>query len=249
MNCHRSRFRIGLIALIAISLFVCPLSWGGWGLGVTEALGSFVPSIVPLEITRTLEGPELGTLQAPAATVTPFPAPAQESRDALRAPSCVSATEDTIGYDFLGGSDPPLWRICFGGEVLIIGATDSETSDLLSAFRAAADLRAQALAQRHSAETLVGWSLVTLGGGVVAFVGGGVAAIGTCAATPLTLGTTFLACVGSAGAALGGLVATVGSAATIGMALETHDTEQATIDDPTADPEQYFRALQERTSP
>jgi hypothetical protein len=249
MDSNRSRFRVGLIALIAISLVVCPLAAGGFGLAGASAQIAFTPNISPLELTQTAEATTLGALQAPAATVTPFPAPTQESSDALRAPSCVSATEDTIGYDFLGGSDPPLWRICYGGEVLIVGATDSATVALLGAFTDAADLRAQAVAQRDAAARQVGWAWVTLGGGALAFFAGGVAAVGTCSATPLTLGTTFLACVGSAGASLGGLVTTVGSAAVIGMALDTYNTAQATIRHSTADAEQYFRPLQERTNP
>ncbi len=248
MNCTASRFRIGLIVLVAISLVACPLAAGGFGLAGANAQISFTPNIPSLELTQTAEVTTLGTIGAPL-TATPFPAPTQETTGAISAPSCAAADEETIGYDFLGGSDPPLWRICFGGEVLIVDATDPVTGDLLGAFRAAADLRAQGVAQFDDARSALRRDRWTLAGGVVGLIGGGIAAVGTCSATPLTLGTTFLVCVGSGAASLGGLVTTVVSALSIGADREARDTAQATIDDSTADSEQYFRALRERTNP
>jgi hypothetical protein len=246
MNYRRSRFRIGLIALIAISLLVCPLAAGGIGLAGANAWG-FTPSIWPLELTQTVEASTLGTLQAPAATVTPFPAPTQESSDVLRAPSCASATEDTIGYDFLGGSDPPLWRICFGGEVLIVGATDLETVTLLGAFRAAADRRAVA---EHMLDQAYGMAAVAVAGtgvGIGGVVGGVFAAVASCATTPVAW-FTVVGCVGGGITVLFGIGA-IGVSGVVGsMAVGDVIAYRASRRASAHEAEQNFRALQGRSS-
>jgi len=67
MGKHKIKFRIALIVVVAVSVVVCPLSWGGRGPSVTAAQVSFVPSIAALELTQTAEGPGLG----PVETVEP----------------------------------------------------------------------------------------------------------------------------------------------------------------------------------
>jgi hypothetical protein len=67
---RKKRFRIGLVVLVAISLFVCPLAAGGFGLGGANAQIAFTPNISTLELTQTVEGPGLGTVQM-AATAEP----------------------------------------------------------------------------------------------------------------------------------------------------------------------------------
>jgi hypothetical protein len=247
MNRHRTRLRTGLIALVAISLVICPLAAGGFGLAGANAQIAFTPNISPLELTQTAEVTPLGALRASAATVTPLPAPAQETSDALRAPSCVSATEDTIGYDFLGGSDPPLWRICFGGEVLIVGATDSETVNLLDEFTDAADRRATAermIAQARGTLVLAAAGFEVGAGGVV---GGALTAAASCATTPF-VGVTVIGCVGGGITALAGLGAMGVSGVAGLMAGRDLVTYLASRRASAGEAEQYFRALQERSS-
>jgi hypothetical protein len=55
---RKKRFRIGLVVLVAISLFVCPLAAGGFGppygaFAQGERRFPFTPSIAPLEMTVT----------------------------------------------------------------------------------------------------------------------------------------------------------------------------------------------------
>jgi hypothetical protein len=63
---RKKRFRIGLVVLLAISLFVCPLAAGGLGLRGANAQIPFTPNIATLELGQTVEGPRLGA-------VTPVP--------------------------------------------------------------------------------------------------------------------------------------------------------------------------------
>jgi hypothetical protein len=62
-------FRIALIVVVAVSVVVCPLSLGGWGLrqgayaeGWPQQPFTFVPSLANLELTQTVEGPRLGAV-------------------------------------------------------------------------------------------------------------------------------------------------------------------------------------------
>jgi hypothetical protein len=78
---HKKRFRTGLVVLVAISLFVCPLAAGGFGIGGANAQLPFTPSIAPLEITRTVVAPDLNLL---ATIAPPFgPGMPRSSREAI----------------------------------------------------------------------------------------------------------------------------------------------------------------------
>ncbi len=66
MRDRKKMFRIGLVVLLAISLFVCPLAAGGLGLRGANAQIAFTPNVSTQELTQTIEGPGLGA-------VTPVP--------------------------------------------------------------------------------------------------------------------------------------------------------------------------------
>jgi len=67
---RKRRWRIGLIVLVTISLFVCPLAAGGFGLGSVHAQIAFTPNVATLLWTQTVEGPrlELGATVEPGVT-------------------------------------------------------------------------------------------------------------------------------------------------------------------------------------
>jgi hypothetical protein len=70
-------YDIGLVVLVAISLLVCPLAAGGFGLGGANAQIAFTPNVSTLVLTQTVEGPELGAVQtvSPAEPSLPSPTP------------------------------------------------------------------------------------------------------------------------------------------------------------------------------
>jgi hypothetical protein len=105
MGKHKMKFRIALIVVVAVSVVVCPLSWGGWSLrqgafaeeGGRQQPFTFVPSLSGLEVTRTVEGPALGA-------VTPVPTPGAgqyfEEEDEERLPPVENPQflEEPFGY-------------------------------------------------------------------------------------------------------------------------------------------------------
>jgi hypothetical protein len=96
------KFRIALIVVVAVSVVVCPLSFGGWGVGVTEAQVSFVPSIEPLEITRTVEGPRLGAV-TPVPTLGPGQHYEEGEEDLLPEVTRPDLLDDPFGYSEISG--------------------------------------------------------------------------------------------------------------------------------------------------
>jgi hypothetical protein len=145
-----------------------------------------------------------------------------------------------------------MWMICFGGEVLIVDASDPAASTLLNAFMIAARDRASAARDLDTANDML---VLGIGGfvvGGVTFLGGAVVTASSCAATPLTfyaLGGTGWLCVGGAITTAGGL-GTVGVAGAAGlMAWNDRNDALDRIDDATDDAEDYFRALQENSVP
>jgi hypothetical protein len=180
----RDLCRAGLGAILAFCLLIVFALPGIGPGGASAAPGrqgafTFTPHVTQVGWTATPGATRLGTLGPGMSPVPLAPTPIPPSPTALThepdgglsAPSCTSANEATVGYDFIGGSDPPLWTICFGGTTLVVRATSPETGDLLSAFRAAADLRAQAVAQHDDAERALTWADVGGAGGLVAFLG------------------------------------------------------------------------------
>jgi len=246
-----------LAILLALALLWGPLASGIGPERVSAAprpqvAFTFTPRVTEIPRTSTPAPTAVGTLGPPAASVTAIPTPTEEPEDAISAPSCASPGEDTTGYDYLGGSDPPLWMICFGGEVLIVDASDSAASTLLSAFMIAARDRASAANDLETANTTLVLSAVGFGTGLIGFLGGALVSASSCAATPLT----FYALGGTGWLCVGGVVVTTGGLGTLGVsgvagfqAWSDHNDAEERLENSTAQAEQYFHILQGLTAP
>jgi hypothetical protein len=82
---RKKRFRIGLVVLVAISLFVCPLAAGGFGLGGANAQIAFTPNVSNLVLTQTVEGVSIGAFAWEAGMT--FDCPRGEPESCLLDPS------------------------------------------------------------------------------------------------------------------------------------------------------------------
>ena len=212
---------------------------------------AFTPNLTPLVMTVTLAPtvPAAFTMQASPVPMAPTAVTAVGTPVPVRG---LSGGDQTVGYDFIEGSEPPLWRIWFEGRELVIDPNDPSTSALLAAFLDQATLRAQAEADYQSAEQAIGTSKATSGFGAVGFVAGGIVALISCAGVPFTFwaagGTGWTCALGIAGS-----VAGLGSAAVSGVewAQASNDKQDASERRDHSDAEALglFEALEQTSAP
>jgi hypothetical protein len=211
---------------------------------------TFTPRVTHVGWTVTPAATIPGALQP---QISPVPLAPTSAPPATPTPSLsVSGGDEVVGYDFLEGSSPPLWRIWSNGQEITVSPDDPSTAALLDEFRTAAIRRAAALgdiddAQQaaSSAGAAAGWGALALGGGVAT-------ALVSCAGVPFTFwaaGGTGWACAGGIAAAIGGGGAAVVSLGDFGQAREdlAEAEEERALAEGLAD--QVFQALATVSSP
>lgn len=193
--------------------------------------GSLQPQISPVPLAPT---------QIPPSPTAPTPVPA------------ISGGDENIGYDFIEGSQRPLWRIWCNGQELVISPQDPADSALLAAFMAQADRAARAAEDINASSQDLHEATATGLFGFVATVGGTITAVLSCAAVPLTFwaaGGTGWTCAGGVVAAVGGGGAILVSAGQGFRAAGDRDQAQRDRDQALEEVEDLFIALQGIPSP
>ncbi|MEW6569188.1 MAG: hypothetical protein AB1449_13685 [Chloroflexota bacterium] len=244
--------RLVLTLIVPLALGLAPLlaaTGQGWAALAAEAnrqvAFTFTPEVTPIPPTGTPMATALATL-GPQPSPLPLAPTAGPTGGTPEPPQAISGGDEDVGYDFLEGSDPPLWRIWYQGEEIIVNASDPAASSLLAAFMLEAQERANAVGELADAEETLDLALAGAGFGLVALVGGGIAAVASCSATPLTfyfVGGTGWLCVGGGVSAVGGLGALGVSAATYFQALRDRGEAIETIEESTRDAQQLFDTL------
>lgn len=193
--------------------------------------GSLQPQISPVPLAPT---------QIPPSPTAPTPVPA------------ISGGDENIGYDFIEGSQPPLWRIWCNGQDIVISPEDPATAALLDEFRSAALRRVAALGDVEDAQQAASSAGAGAFWGGLAFVGGVATSIFSCAGVPFTFwaaGGTGWACAGGIAATIGGGGAAVVSLGDLGQAGDdlAEAEEELAATGNLAD--QAFQALSALASP
>jgi hypothetical protein len=187
MGKHKMKFRIALIVVVAVSVVVCPLSWGGWGLGVTEAQVSFVPSIVPLEITQTLRIEEV------VATLLVSSQYVDLERGAFFSPTYQRVPCGDI-------DDDVCYEICYAGTCYVYGDDDGR----VTRFVQEVDDREEYIQQLESARRAADAGLWDTIGTCVEFLGGGLGVGAVLVAIDVTGILKAAAVIGAIAAVAGG---------------------------------------------
>lgn len=247
--------------LLLLASFVLVLSPLGWASAYGAAAGAesparqstiaFTPNLTPLVMTVTLAPTVPVPIQMQASPV-PMPPTAVTAVGTPVPVRGLSGGDQTVGYDFIDGSEPPLWRIWFEGRELVVDPSDPEMAALWAAFLDQASLRAQAESDYQSAEQAIRTSRATTGFGALAFLAGGVLAVGSCTTAPLTFlvlgGTGWTCALGIVGA-----VAGLGAAAISGVqwAQASNDKQDASErrDHAAAEAQSLFDALEQTAAP
>ncbi len=254
---HRHRILKTASALtLGLALLLGPLALGIGPARVSAAprgqvAFTFTPRVTEIPRTSTPAPTGLATLATTAPSATAVAPTPEATPSAPSAPSCLASGDTAIGYDFIEGS-PPMWRICYEGQALMVSASDPTTTDLLNAFRAAAERRARAIEDAEQAREVLTWATAGGAGGLISFVAGGFVAAASCAATPLTfyaLGGTGWICVGSAGASIGGFITLVASGAAAIVANGQVDSSEEAAESAAIEAGQYFGALHSLVGP
>ncbi|MEW6569494.1 MAG: hypothetical protein AB1449_15290 [Chloroflexota bacterium] len=212
---------------------------------------TFTPEVTPIPPTGTPMATALATL-GPQPSPLPLAPTAGPTGGTPEPPQAISGGDEDVGYDFLEGSDPPLWRIWYQGREIIVNPDDPATAALLDEFRSAALRRAAAEDDEADARQAISSAKAGTGWGAVAFIGGGITALVSCAGVPFTFwaaGGTGWACAGGIAAAIGGGGAV---AVSIGDQLQAEtDLEEARLEleAATALAEQTFQALESGSAP
>jgi hypothetical protein len=247
--------------LLLFISFVLVLSPFGWASAYEAAAGAesparqstiaFTPNLTPLVMTVTLAPtvPAAFTMQASPVPMPPTAVGAVGTPVPVRG---LSGGDQTVGYDFIEGSEPPLWRIWFEGRELVVDPSDPSTSALLAAFLDQASLRAQAEADYESAEKAVDSASQTAGLGFVGFVAGGVIAGISCAGVPFTFwamgGTGWTCALGVVGAVAGGGTVLL-SLGDRGQAVDDRQDAQERLDKANTESSNLFDSLEQTTAP
>ncbi|MGH2619651.1 MAG: hypothetical protein ACRDHG_03645 [Anaerolineales bacterium] len=247
-----------LLLFCSILLVLSPFGWGstygadaGAQSPARQSTIAFTPNVTPLVMTVTLAPtlPAAFTMQASPVPMPPTAVTAVGTPVPVRG---LSGGDQTVGYDFIDGSEPPLWRIWFEGRGMVVDPSDPSTSALLAAFLDQAAARAQAQADYESAKQSISSSKVTTGAGLVGVVAGGIVAGLSCAATPLTfwiVGGTGWPCVLGLVGAGAGLVAT--GVSVVEWALADNDQADASdrLDRANAEASSLFDSLEQISGP
>jgi hypothetical protein len=196
------KFRIALIVVVAVSVVVCPLSFGGWGVGVTEAQVSFVPSIEPLEITRTVEGPRLGTV-TPVPTLGPGQYFEEGDEDRLPEVARPELPDKPFGYSAILGH-PGLalgWSTDDAGNKHYYVL--EESSDFYERIQTIVYANREAARALEASDPLLRgiWAEIKAAGGALGGLFCGIAALATIEFPPLAAG--LIGCSVAAFAAMG----------------------------------------------
>ncbi len=247
-----------LLLFASFALLLSPLGWasaqGAVGSGEGPALQgtiAFTPHLTPLVMTVTLAPtvPAAFTMQASPVPMAPTAVIVVGTPVPVRG---LSGGDQTVGYDFIEGSEPPLWRIWFEGRELVVDPSDPATAALWTAFLDQAGLRAQAQADYDNADQAIATNRWTAVAGAVGTFAGGAVAVTSCAAAPLTwflAGGTGWTCVFGGVAAGAALVVTVVSVAEWVNAADDRADANDRLDHASAEASNLFDALEQTTSP
>ena len=247
-----------LLLFVSFVLVLSPFGWAS-AYGATAGAESparqstiaFTPNLTPLVMTVTLAPtvPAAFTMQASPVPMPPTAVGAVGTPVPVRG---LSGGDQTVGYDFIEGSEPPLWRIWFEGRELVVDPSDPSTSALLAAFLDQASLRAQAEADYDTAEEAISISQVSTVAGLVGAVAGGIVAGISCTTAPLTFwlagGTGWPCALGLVGAGAG-LVTT--GVSVVQWALADNDRADASdrLDHANTEATSLFDSLAQMTAP
>jgi hypothetical protein len=173
---RKKRFRIGLVVLVAISLFVCPLAAGGFGLGGANAQIAFTPNVSTLVLTQTVEGPELEL----GATVEPEATPIMHPTfDTNRIVSTEEGGFYTPTYARVecGPSieDDVCYELCYAGRCHVYGDDDDRVGIFVGRVeerrQRVEDLDTERDAARGRTVTAVGTCFGAAAGGFLVYTG------------------------------------------------------------------------------
>jgi hypothetical protein len=133
--------RAGLTILRVLGMVVMLLLSGTWIGGVSagpdlQVAFTFTPRVTHVGWTVTPAATIPGALQPQISPVPLAPTSAPPPTPTPGTP--VSGGDRVIGYDFLEGSTPPLWRIWYNGQETIVSPDDPSAAALLDEFRGAA---------------------------------------------------------------------------------------------------------------
>ncbi|MEW6569185.1 MAG: hypothetical protein AB1449_13670 [Chloroflexota bacterium] len=210
---HARGARLALTLIVPLALGLAPLlAANGQRRAALAAEANrqvaftFTPEVTPIPPTGTPMATALATL-GPQPSPVPLAPTAGPPAGTPEPPLAISGGDEEVGYDFLEGSDPPLWRIWYQGREIIVNPDDPATPALLDEFRSAALRRAAAEDDEADARQAISSAKAGTGWGAVAFIGGGITALVSCAGVPFTFwaaGGTGWTCAGGVAAAVGG---------------------------------------------
>ena len=168
------------LALLAACQFedtIAPIAW---------------PTVGPEGVVQATVGPQASPIpvpyETPQASVTPEPFNETQGGG------------EAVGYMLLLGSEPPMWKVWYGGEVLYTSPDDPAEAALLTHFMLAAHNSSIESANRQAAEHSRNEAKGSVARGIAEIAIGGIVAAGSCATVPLTfwvMGGTGWVCAGS----------------------------------------------------
>jgi hypothetical protein len=200
----------------------------------------FTPKITPVNATGTLQATVPSTILSPTAQPEPRSARIETSEGII-----------TVGYDFVGGSDPPRWLIWFGEEGFFVSPDDVSTVALLDAFRDEVENIIEAKTAFENADENINDGYVSMFFEGLGVLGGGVTSVLSCGGVPLT----FWLAGGTGWACAGGITATVGSGGAFKMTWDANkqarkdkiDAEKE-LNRATGEAEELFEALKNQNN-
>jgi hypothetical protein len=218
---RKKRLRIGLVVLVAISLLVCPLAAGGFGLGGANAQIAFTPNVSTLVLTRTVEGPglELGATVEPRVTPVETHIPVTDGAWMVEGLTSAEAIARCGGRTLTSGDTTRGMCLAPGGETYYVWIDPNEVMEVVrdsgdlnqSGFQVAA---AVAVNDRVAVERGQ-WTRVGAFGG----------AVGAVLAFPPACLATLVGCFGGALAIMGGVGGAIAASDALACdqyRLETH---------------------------
>lgn len=178
-KCALTALILGLLAACQFEDTLVPVAW---------------PTLGPDGVVQGTVGPQASPIpvpdSTPQASVTPEPFDQTRGGD------------ERIGYMLLPGSEPPMWKVWYGGEVLHISPEDPAEAALLTHFMLTAHNQSIEQANMQLAEHSRNEAKGSVARGIAEIAIGGIVAAGSCATTPLTFwaaGGSGWVCAGSIG--------------------------------------------------
>jgi len=205
---YKAKIRIGLMVFLVVCVILCPLAWGGYsvhyGAHAQEKRDDpieFTPHVTEIVLTVTPESTALDDLRP-----QPSPVPlAPTTPEVVGTPEPTMPTDggdETVGYAQIRGSEPPMWRIWFGGEELYISPDDPAASVLLTQFMIAAEERSTKIGEAEDAEHSRNREIISVVRGIGELVLGSIVSAVSCSTVPVTFwvaGGTGWACAAGIG--------------------------------------------------